>query len=734
MNMTLNHDIIGSSVRAGDIELPLSRTDIIGRVDGSGVVWTVTQEFVNSLEEAMEAVYTFPLPVGGAVNKVVMRIGDRIIVAEIKERGQARVEYEEALAKGQTAMLMEQDAAEIFQTTVGNIHPGETITIETVVHDTVKRDGNEAQVRFPTLIRPRYIPDSTPNAGALNPPRHHGDVHVGSLVEITFAEPVADLVCDTVEGAELSPVSARITDFSLDRDIVLRWEVAEESMGAKWTPDADNPEIGTVEVVIRTNSRPTTGTRKRRALSILLDRSGSMGDTDMKSGIRVAVDAIDALDKDDLVHVLTFDSVIEALEACGHGFVNATGRTKAALKRELNRIESRGGTQLSRAITASGAALGLLDDADDSDGIERVVLLITDGAYGDEATAARQREIELRGARVIVVGIGQTMNGYLETLAANGWFASVSSGHRVGEVTKQVCERINTPAHRNASLAMDGLSEQAPHLAPDVYPGTVVTLWGRAPRPAPGSRITVNTDSGPIASIPVRACDDASATSRWAKARINAVDYDVMTGRTAEAEGRDAIIALSVTRRVLSKYTAWIAIDTSRTTDSIIPTRVVQPSYDGFDTEPLMLRSFAYSPRYDSATVSIDFLLPSLPRSRPRRMTKSMPEPTYVDAALLDIDTLRRIIADLERAVVHGKGHLDWQFIASVLQEIRAWLDARSEKAVQKRTRSKIQRRLDKLGTNNVPAPKLLWTVLNELLGELRAIKRFTTWGSEEPW
>mgnify|MGYP003350775013 CR=1 FL=1 len=67
-------------------------------------------------------------------------------------------------------------------------------------------------------------------------------------------------------------------------------------MDAKWTPDADDTSMGTVEVVIRTNSQPITGMRKRRALSILLDRSGSMGDTDMKSGIRVAVDAIDALD------------------------------------------------------------------------------------------------------------------------------------------------------------------------------------------------------------------------------------------------------------------------------------------------------------------------------------------------------------------------------------------------------------------------------------------------------
>ena len=234
---------------------------------------------------------------------------------------------------------------------------------------------------------------------------------------------------------------------------------------------------------------------------------------------------------------------------------------------------------------------------DDSSEIERVVLLITDGAYGDEATAARQRDIELRGARVIVVGIGQDMNGYLETLAANGWFTNVSSEHRVGEVAKQVCERINTPAHRGASLQADGLSGQAPHLAPDIYPGATVTLWGRMPKQAADATITVNTESGPIASIPVRVCDDASATSRWAKAHINALDYEVMTGRVPEDQGRSSIIEVSVKHGVLSKYTAWIAVDTSRTTDSIIPVRILQPSYDSYEVlRSSMLVSPSYAP------------------------------------------------------------------------------------------------------------------------------------------
>jgi Ca-activated chloride channel family protein len=513
-----------------------------------------------------------------AVNRATMRIGDRTIEAEIKERGEARVEYEEAVAKGQTAMLLEQHAGEVFETAVGNIHPGEAISIEIVVHATVVRDGDDASVRFPTLVKERYVPQGTPNADALTRPRHTGDVHVNSAVSVTFTEAVEELVCTTVEGASVTPSHVTTGDFSLDRDIVLHWRASRDVMEAKWTADPEDPTTGTVEVVVRTVETPDTETAKGRAVSILIDRSGSMGGWNMGAAIRIANDVIGTLTRDDLVHVLTFDSVVEALDATAHGFVPATADVRDRLGREITSLDARGGTELDTAIEVAGAAIAQLDDRGDANNFERVVLLVTDGAYGDEATAAHQREVRLRNARVIVVGIGQDLNGYLETLAANGWFTGVEAEHVVGDVAKKVCQRISQPAFRNAHIDMPGLTEQAPHLAPDIYPNSTVTLWARAPRPAPSAVVHVETDSDTLGVVTVRISDDASATTRWAKARINALDYDVMTDRIAESAGRTAIITLSIRHRVLSKYTAWLAVDRSRTTETIVPRRIVQPS------------------------------------------------------------------------------------------------------------------------------------------------------------
>lgn len=700
-----------ASLFAGDVELPLESVDIEGIVDGNGIVWTINQTYVNTLDDALEAVYKFPLPIGGAVHKVTMKIGDRKVVADIRRREEARTEYEEAVALGYTATLTEQDAGEMFTTAVGNIHPGEAISIEIVVHDTVLRDRSEASLRFPTLVKPRYVPADMPGADALQAPRHHGEVHVNSTVRVAFTEPVNDLVCDTVESALLAPACATITDFALDRDIVLRWHVPAEVTDAKWTADALDPSVGTVEVVIRRDTDQDRRALRRRALAVILDHSGSMSGWNMEAARRVAADCVGSLSVDDLVYVLTFDDEMSPLSSTEHGFVAANARTKAAIKSELHKVEAEGGTELDTAITVCGAALATLDDRDDSEQLDRVVLLLTDGAYGDEATAARQREIELRGARLIVVGIGQEMNGYLHTLAANGWFTSVSAQHRADDVSAQVRERIGQPAHRGARINMPGLVQQAPSLAPDIYPGTTVTLSGRAPRPAEGSSLSITTDEGELATVPVRIADDPSATTRWAKALINSLDYDVMTGRAPAHATSEEIVRLSLAFRVLSKYTAWLAVDTSRTTDSIVPVRVEQPSLDlrrGFRRLSTSLLPSVVSCRgYGVQAESLVF----------ERSSRDVAGDLF-DGTLSYLASLRDCAA---LAIAEWESRGDLSSVDDFLEELEVWLDGAEGSRIGRRNHGKLARRLHKLRVGG-HRPHMITRILQEIVEILDSV------------
>lgn len=582
MTVTLprfTHDIElpGCTLVAGATEFPLTGVTVKGHIDGQGVVWVVTQTFNNPLTEPVEAIYKFPLPYNGAVNGMKIKIGDRVVEAVIKERGEARMEYEKAKAFGHTAAMVEQERAEIFTTQVGNIHPGESVSVEITIHATATIDGDEATLRFPMMVKERFNPASQLNAHSITTTREAGLIAVDTEVTITFAEPVSNLVCDTVPTASIVGQTVTITDSAaMKTDIVLRWDAASEMCTAKWTPDSTDSDEGTVEVTIRTEGEAMT-VAKKRAVSILLDRSGSMEGHYLVWARRIVESVIASLGSDDLMHVLTFDDMIEAFESTAHGFTPADRATCNAVLRELRTVGARGGTELVPALDAVGAAFGTLQ----SDEHERVVVILTDGAYGDEAEAMRFRREQLAGARVITVAIGENANGFLDALAADGTCIFVEADHGVATAAQKVVSRIATPAYRHARLVADGLRDQALHIAPDIYPQLVVRLTGRMKRPTKGATIEVLCDSGTVAVVPIVVSRDCSITTRWASLRIKALDADLMSEQDAAkvAELEKAITVLSIAYSVLSKYTAWLAIDRSRTTDSVVVQTLVQPDY-----------------------------------------------------------------------------------------------------------------------------------------------------------
>jgi Ca-activated chloride channel family protein len=367
--------------------------------------------------------------------------------------------------------------------------------------------------------------------------------------------------------------------------------------------DRDNAEVGTLEVNIRVPEKKDVP-RRRKAVQVMLDVSGSMSGHYEQWARRILDDLIASLADDDLIHILAFDHRCEVFSTTEHGFVPATRASKQSLRNELTALRAGGGTELTQAFKVGGAALAMLDDLEDSADIERIALLITDGAYGDESQAVAHREKEFKGARVIAVGIGENANGFLKVLAANGICVFVSSQQGVAEASAKVMSRVATAAHSHAKLIVEGLTNQAPALAPDIYPDVVVTLSGRMPRPADDATVEVIADDGHILTLPITISTDASSTTRWAKQHISSLDYRIMSS-DFEKTGMDShdaleaqIVAMSIKYRVLSKYTAWLAVDRSRTTDQVITQKLVQPQIDYIDDLRLtsVLRHSSVSP------------------------------------------------------------------------------------------------------------------------------------------
>ena len=729
-------ELPGISLTTSDTEFPVTAIDINGSVDGDGVIWTVEATFENPLDTPAEAVFTLPLPVGGAVKGMTMKIGDREVAAEIKEREAARIEYEEAKEQGHSAAIVEQERAEIFTITVGNIHPGEAISVVLDVHDRAAIDGTKASLRFPTMIKKRYTPAGVPDVSVITPPRRTGRSPLRATVAISFSEPAKDLVCETVPTAQITPTHVSINDFGLTGDIILHWTIPAAIARAKWVADADDPTMGTLEVNIRVE-KDKTSVRRRKAVQIMFDRSGSMSDHYIEWARRITEDLIASLTDEDLIHILTFDSSIDAFDATSHGFVPVTRTVKQQLQKELAMITARGGTDLTGAITTSGAALATLADRDDDADIDRIAVLITDGAYGDEATAVHHREKHLAGARVIAVAIGENANGFLETLAANGVCTYVSSPEGLAEASAKVMSRVATAAHSRARLEATGLVDQAPSHAPDIYPETIVTLSGRMPRPQEGDQVSVNADSGHVVTLPISISTDASVTTRWASQHIKSLDYEMMASNfsgdvvNAREKLEALIVAMSVKYKVLSKYTAWLAVDRSRTTDQVIVRTLVQPVYEVFDS----LRSgvfFQSAMLVDRSSSIRPFVVNSIARDSMDSFSDSSGFISF--GRKMSLDMLNPLIPYLQSMLetLAGGGTIDPEQWAELNDAINYWLNEVEPTMLGLRTFNKINNRIMKVRESEQSTTKAQAKAVKNLIAVITESQNSA--GSRNPW
>src|SRR4051794_25890557 len=94
--------------------LPLRALAVQARVDGLLAAIDVRQTFVNAFREPIEATYIFPLPDRAAVTGFRMEVGGRIIDGLLKERAQARRDYDEAIRAGHRAGITEEERPDVF--------------------------------------------------------------------------------------------------------------------------------------------------------------------------------------------------------------------------------------------------------------------------------------------------------------------------------------------------------------------------------------------------------------------------------------------------------------------------------------------------------------------------------------------------------------------------------------------------------------------------------------------
>ncbi|MCX7228275.1 MAG: VIT domain-containing protein [Burkholderiales bacterium] len=434
--------------------MSLQRVDARGRVAGLLLSMTVRQAWRNATPDTLEAVYTFPLPWTAVLLGLSVEIGGRRLDGAVLARPDAEARYEEAVAAGDSPIMVRKGSDALYTVDLGNLKSGDEAVVELRWAQLLKVEQGRVRLSVPTTIAPRFG-----DASAMPGMRPHDSIEAGLSAAYGFSL-VLDLDGTLAAGTIASPTHpielsigergahVRLAGPAwLDRDFVLNFDGAGSAAG---TASAVRAPDG-AGCVVMASFCPTLEAPKRAAidLKILVDCSGSMGGDSIASARRGLERLVSALGPADRVTYSRFGSQVQHdIETPSLMGPATQVRLRAAIAATDATL---GGTHMEDALAAT-VSIGGGDAAD--------VLLITDGHLTDidpiVAAARASRH------RVFAVGVGSApAESLLRQLAeaTGGACELVTPGEAIEAAIERTFARLRVPV--SGALSMDWGAEPA---------------------------------------------------------------------------------------------------------------------------------------------------------------------------------------------------------------------------------------------------------------------------------
>ncbi|AUM12110.1 marine proteobacterial sortase target protein [Ketobacter alkanivorans] len=578
-------------VKEGHSYRPFLRSNAEFDVQVNGLVSKVIvrQSFRNPGQDWVEAVYVLPLPDDSAVNAMRIKIGERVIEGEIKEKQEAKRIYTQAKAAGKRAGLLQQQRPNLFSTQVANIGPGETVEVELSFLQVLHYDGGQFSLRLPLTLTPRYIPGvslmelppqevkgwsfptaQVPDAHLITPPQTHqaqtpegGDDQLKARIQIAvntgfdverFSAPYHAI--DVTRLSAEYRVSTQSGAVPMDRDFVLNWKpVAQQApVAAYFSEQVEGKDHGLIMLLPPTQSQNLQiGPRE---LIMIIDSSGSMSGQSMVQAKQAVQMALDRLRPQDRFNVIDFDSGFNTLfPASAHAEPGALRRARLF----VDSLVADGGTAMYAPLQAA------LTGPDSEENVTQVVF-ITDGSVGNEAALFELIHKHIGSKRLYTVGIGSAPNAYFMRKAAEfgrGTYTYIGSSDEVQGKMSELFGKIEKPALTHLNVNIEGAqAELYPQPVPDLYLGEPLVIKARFDEQPERIQISGMFEGQPWRSqLQLQQGDSATGVATlWARSKVAHLQDEGVRQGNGELH-RDEIIKLGIEHRLVTRYTSFVAVD-----------------------------------------------------------------------------------------------------------------------------------------------------------------------------
>lgn len=441
----------------------------------------ITHRYRNTEAHAIEAVYVFPLEEGAAVCGFEALIGDVHVVGKVEDREEAFRTYDDAMEAGHGAYLLDQERPDVFTASIGNIPPGQEVSVRITYVSELEAEGNDLRFTLPTTVSPRYAPAEDragvgrPPSEALNPPVEW-QVPYGLDVSVNLEMPGA------IRGVE-SPSHALSTELdgargtvrlgtresALDRDFVLlvrfdricepRAWIELDAKGKPCVLLAFQPEFEVSEVASE--------------IIFVIDCSGSMKGKSISEARNALQFCLRSLTEGNLFNIVTFGSTFRMLFPESRPYDDGALAQASRHVREVR--ADLGGTEI---LTPLRAVL----EREPPAGLSRQLFVLTDGQVtntDDVIQLIRRHSVQ---TRVFTFGIGAGASHHLVrgmARAGGGAAEFIYPGERIESKVLRQLGKAMAPALSNVEVDWGLLdAKQAPHYVPPVFAGGRVLIYG----------------------------------------------------------------------------------------------------------------------------------------------------------------------------------------------------------------------------------------------------------------
>lgn len=618
------------------------KTDIDMAITGLTARVKVTQVFKNDRDQWVEGKYLFPLPDNAAVDHLTIKIGERLIVGEIKEKQQAKKIYQQAKIAGKKASLVEQHRPNLFTNSVANIGPYETIEITIEYQQDVFYDREEGfSIRFPMAITPRYQPKKiyresfavnqsfNKNLAGFNQRlSNNGFINQVSQIRMLFpnsdesqnlhADNVASINIQLDAGfalQDLSSTSHKIhhqqktesaykinfvnQNVKADHDFILNWKpVASMQPRAALFSEQKAGQNYLSLMVMPPSAEYQTDDEINREIIFVIDTSGSMGGDSIRQARKALEFGLSTLSAQDHFNVIQFNSSTSQLFQSTR-LANQSNIRMA--QSYVRRLEANGGTEMFSAIQAS------LDGRSDHSTLRQVIFL-TDGAISNEAQLFKLIEGRLGDSRLYTVGIGSAPNEFFMKKAARfgrGSFTFIKDIRQSSTKMEKLFDSISRPQLTHISIDWpDNIhSETWPDKIPDLYDGEPLWLKSKVSDLSGQVRIAGRLkDTLWQSDLSLENPQQQLGVAvLWAREKIAAIMNSAYHGAVNDQQ-KNQIISTALEHHLVSRFTSLVAVDKtpSRTAEKLHQQKIAGHLPKGSDAKRVK------SPSVPFARTSLD--------------------------------------------------------------------------------------------------------------------------------